>query len=100
VAEAIKALEQATNSSAAMFLGGHSLGGAMVQTLAQAHSAQGNTPRHHRLASFRTYTLNLSIYNICACLGLLLTGSFLARKSILPLKYSNASSAFTTESAM
>ncbi len=46
VAEAEKALLQAMNSSSSsMFFGGHSLGGAMVQTLSQAQSAQGNSPR-------------------------------------------------------
>ena len=42
VAEAEKALLQAMNSSSSsMFFGGHSLGGAMVQTLSQAQSAEG-----------------------------------------------------------
>ena len=62
VADAVKSLAQAMNSSAATFLGGHSLGGAVVQTLTQAHTAQGNTPKpHHRLASLGKHTLNLSI---------------------------------------
>jgi hypothetical protein len=31
------------NISDNIFFGGHSLGGAMVQTLSQAHDAKGNT---------------------------------------------------------
>jgi hypothetical protein len=57
VSLAEKALLLAMNSSSSvMFFGGHSLGGAMVQTLSQSLSAA----------------------------GLLLTGSFLSRKWILP----------------
>ncbi len=41
VSHAEKALLQAMNGSAHTFFGSHSLGGAMVQTLAQAQSAQG-----------------------------------------------------------
>ena len=54
VAEAEKALLQAMNSSSSsMFFGGHSLGGAMVQTLSQAQSAQGNSPRRATAPSNR-----------------------------------------------
>jgi hypothetical protein len=45
VAESEKALMQAMNSSSSsMFFGGHSLGGAMVQTLSQAMTAAGSPP--------------------------------------------------------